>query len=121
MAVGVIGAGTMGTGIAYAFAAAGVPTTVAEPDDERAAAMRRVIAEQARRGRERGKLTSEQAAAAAGNVTRVGEAAELPTGLEVVIETVPERPELKRAVLRAAQARGPELLASNTSSLAIAG
>jgi len=39
---------------------------------------------------------------------------------EVVVEAVPERLDLKRALLRAAAARAPRLLASNTSSIPIA-
>ncbi len=121
MAAGVIGAGTMGTGIAYVLALAEIETWVAEPDERRAAELHRVLAEQAARGRDRGKLTAGREAALRGRVTRVTSCEQLPTALEVVIETVPERLELKRAVLREAEARAPELLASNTSSLSIGG
>ena len=109
----------MGTGIAYVLALAGIETWVAEPDERRATELHRVVAEQAERGRERGKLTVEQGAALGDRVTRVTGSGELPTGLEVVIETVPERLELKRGVLREAERREPALLASNTSSLSI--
>ena len=44
---------------------------------------------------------------------------ELPTGLDLIIEAVPERLELKRGVLAAAEARQPAILASNTSGLSI--
>jgi 3-hydroxyacyl-CoA dehydrogenase len=40
-------------------------------------------------------------------------------GADAQIEAVPERVELKRTVLAAAEARGPALLASNTSSIPI--
>ena len=109
----------MGTGIAYVLALAGLETWVAEPDERRAAELGRVVSQQAGRGRKRGKLTAAQAAAVGGRVTRVTDATRLPAGLEVVIESVPERLELKRAVLREAEEREPALLASNTSSLAI--
>ncbi|WP_338051619.1 3-hydroxyacyl-CoA dehydrogenase NAD-binding domain-containing protein [Pseudonocardia acidicola] len=54
--IGVIGAGTMGVGIAYVFAAAGAEVTVVEPDAERAATALRIAAHQAARAAERGKL-----------------------------------------------------------------
>ena len=116
---GVIGAGTMGVGIAYVLAAAGFETTVVEPDAGRAEALRGVVAEQARRGIERGKLTEEQGAEVPERVRRVDTIAALPPGLGVVIESVPERVELKRDVLARAEAREPALLATNTSSLSI--
>ena len=116
---GVIGAGTMGVGIAYVLAAAGFETTVVEPDAGRAEALCGVVAEQARRGIERGKLTEEQGAEVPERVRRVDTIAALPPGLGVVIESVPERVELKRDVLARAEAREPALLATNTSSLSI--
>ena len=42
-AVGIVGGGTMGIGIAYVYAAAGWQTTVVEPDDGRARVMQEVI------------------------------------------------------------------------------
>lgn len=116
---GVVGAGTMGVGIAYVFAAAAIETTVVEPDDARAAALFEVLATQAAGGVERGKLTPEEAAAIPERVRRVGATEELVAGLDLVVESVPERLELKASVLAAAEAREPALLASNTSSLSI--
>ena len=48
-AVGVIGAGTMGVGIAYVFAEAGCAVTVVEPDRTRAAAAHQTIVARADR------------------------------------------------------------------------
>ena len=109
----------MGTGIAYVLAAAGRDTCVVEPDPARADGLTRTIAEQAARGRERGKLTAAQADALPLRVTCVAGVDGLARGLELVVESVPERLALKRQVLRTAQAREPVLLASNTSSLSI--
>ena len=109
----------MGVGIAYVFAAAGFETTVVEPDDERGAALFGVVTEQARAGLARGKLDGAQAAALPSAVRHVGSIGELPSGLELIVETVPERLELKREVLAAALERRPGLLATNTSSLSI--
>lgn len=117
--VGVIGAGTMGVGIAYVHAAAGFETTVVEPDDARAAALVEVVAAQARRGAERGKLSEHEAASLPARVQRITSIEALPAGLNAVIESVPELWELKRDVLTRAERREPRLLATNTSSISI--
>ena len=117
--VGVIGGGTMGIGVAYAFAAAGYDTTVAEPNAEQADRARSTLAAQARRAQEKGKLDAAAATALTGRVNLVGTVKELPEGLDLIVEAVPERVELKRAVLAAAQDRAPAVLASNTSGLSI--
>jgi 3-hydroxybutyryl-CoA dehydrogenase len=117
--IGVVGAGTMGVGIAYVFAAAGHGTLVVEPDPRRRDAALRVIAEQAAAGVRRGKLDDDAARALVGRVRCVATIDALPAGLELLVESVPERLDLKHEVLRAAEAVGPELLASNTSSLSI--
>ena len=117
--VGVVGAGTMGVGIAYVFAAAGCPTTVAEPDAGRSAALLAVLGRQAANGLARGKLTAGQAADLPGLVQVVPAPGDLPEGLTLVVESVPERLELKHDVLAAVQARHPALLATNTSALSV--
>lgn len=117
--VGVVGAGTMGVGIAYVFAAAGCTTTVVEPDDERGRALQRVVLEQAEKGRQRGKLTHDQARELPVLVQLVPTAGELPEGLDLVVESVPERLELKCQVLREVEQRHPAVLATGTSALSI--
>src|SRR5262249_52663147 len=52
-------------------------------------------------------------------VNRVTTAADLPTGLDLAVEAVPERLELKRAVLAGIEERAPALLATSTSSISI--
>jgi 3-hydroxybutyryl-CoA dehydrogenase len=118
-AIGVIGGGTMGAGIAYVFAAAGYEVSVVEPSETQAQTLTRVLAEQARLGCQRGKLTEAKADALPERVRRLSAVEQLPPGLELVVESVPERFELKREVLACAERRSPELLATNTSSLAI--
>lgn len=117
--VGVIGAGTMGVGIAYVYAAAGCATTVVEPDAARGAALRRVVEEQARQGLARGKLTAERAQELPRLVQLVASVDDLPLGLDLVVESVPERLALKLEVLNAVASRRPTVLASNTSALSI--
>ena len=117
--VAVVGGGTMGVGIVYVFAAAGVRTHLVEPDPARADAVRRELATAAARGAERGRLDAARAETLAEDVAVTVDVADLPVGLDLVVETVPEDLDLKRRVLAAAEARGPALLASNTSSLSI--
>lgn len=117
--VGVVGAGTMGVGIAYVFAAAAYETVVVEPDTGRAAALVKVARAQAARGVERGKLTEQQAAELPERLHVVDTPAGLPRELDLVVESVPERLPLKHEVLAAVAARSPRLLATNTSALSV--
>ena len=115
----IVGGGTMGVGIAYVFAAAGCETTVVEPDAGRAGALRGVLAEASASGLKRGKLDRERADALADSVRLVRSVGELPAGLDLAIETVPEDFALKREVLAQVEERAPALLATNTSSMSI--
>jgi 3-hydroxybutyryl-CoA dehydrogenase len=117
--VGVIGGGTMGIGIAYVFATSGIPTTVVEPDVERATALRSTLLARARRGVERGKLDAARADTLNGLLQVVGAIEALSAGLDLVVETVPERMALKAMVLANVERREPRLLATNTSALSI--
>ena len=117
--VAVVGGGTMGVGIVYVFAAAGFDVWLAEPDDVRAESARRMLGEAAKSGVSRGKLSETQAQNALQSVRRVASAADLPEDLDLAIETVPERIELKRQVLAQIDLRLPKAIATNTSSLSI--
>lgn len=114
----VVGGGTMGVGIAYVFAAAGFEVLVVEPDANRVDSLRRTLASVSAAGVQRGKLTAEQARRAAGVPIRAT-VADLPLGLDLVVETVPERRPLKCEVLAAIAARRPGVIGTNTSSLSI--
>ncbi|WP_434742393.1 3-hydroxyacyl-CoA dehydrogenase family protein [Micromonospora sp. SH-82] len=115
----VIGAGTMGLGIAYVAAGAGYRVELVEVDPERAAAARDRLGDLRDRAVQRGKLTVDEAGAHRDRLTVVGGLAEVAPEPAVVIEAVPERLDLKRAVLRAAADLRPALLGSNTSSIPI--
>ncbi|MEV0004329.1 3-hydroxyacyl-CoA dehydrogenase family protein [Micromonospora sp. NPDC050980] len=116
----VVGAGTMGLGIAYVAAGAGYAVELVEVDPERGAEAVRRLGELWDRGVRRGKLTAEAAAADRARVTLRTDLAEVTEGPDVIVEAVPERLDLKRAVLRRAESRRPALLGSNTSSIPIA-
>ncbi|MFI7609115.1 3-hydroxyacyl-CoA dehydrogenase family protein [Micromonospora sp. NPDC049366] len=115
----VVGAGTMGLGIAYVAAGAGHAVELVEVDRARGAAALTRLGDLWDRAVGRGKLTVEQATANRDRVTLRAALAEVATGPDVVVEAVPERLDLKRAVLRDAEALDPALLGSNTSSIAI--
>lgn len=118
-AVGVAGAGTMGQGIAYVFAMAGFPVLLVEPDAARAETALAAIRASAADGVARGKLTADQASARLAGLQVLGSVSDLPTGLPLVIETVPERPAIKAQVLAGIAARRPRIIATNTSSLSV--
>ncbi|WP_129664939.1 3-hydroxyacyl-CoA dehydrogenase family protein [Phytoactinopolyspora endophytica] len=119
--VAVIGGGTMGAGIAQVFATVGAAVTVVESDDAAVEAARDRIAAGLERTAQRGKLP-----VAAGAVMRriglVTDVGDVPADARLAVEAVPEKPELKAAVLAAAEKALPTdaVLASNTSSLSIA-
>jgi 3-hydroxybutyryl-CoA dehydrogenase len=117
--VGVVGGGTMGIGIAYVYAAAGSRVSLVEPSAARQAALKNVLAEAAASGVARGKLTSDAAEMLKSRIDVLSDAADLERGLDLVVETVPELPELKRRVIGTIAERSPRLLASNTSSISI--
>ena len=60
LAMAVVGAGTMGVGIAYVYAVAGWNVTIVEPDDARTSAVQKTLAEVALGGAKRGKLSPAQ-------------------------------------------------------------
>jgi 3-hydroxybutyryl-CoA dehydrogenase len=112
----------MGAGIAQVFAAAGSAVTIAEADPAAAAAARDRVAMGLLRAAEKGKLREPPEALLA-RVELAHEVSGLPADAELVVEAVPEDAGLKVRVLAAAEnAVGDRaVLASNTSSLSIAG
>jgi 3-hydroxybutyryl-CoA dehydrogenase len=117
--IGVVGGGTMGVGIAYVFAAVGFPVSLVEPDDARAEAVAHILGEATQAGLKRGRLKEAEAQRAIANVRRYPSSLELPEQLNLVIETAPERLELKQKVLAEIASRRPAVIATNTSALSI--
>lgn len=117
----VIGAGTMGLGIAYVLAVAGDEVIVVEPDPGRAAAAQPTLTGVAKSAVDRGKLGQDAANAILRRISTVAAIEELPRkGAVLVVEAVPERVELKKSILRAVEDHAaPAMLASNTSGLSI--
>ena len=115
----VVGGGTMGVGIVYVYAVAGWNVTVVEPDDGRAQGVQQTLAVVAQGGLKRGKLNVGQVEHVTRSVQRKRSATELPQGLDLVVETVPERLALKQQVLAQIDARHPRVIATNTSALSV--
>ncbi len=118
--VGVVGAGTMGAGIAQLSCLGGFDTFLHDPVPEALESAREKLEGGLAKGAERGRWTLEQAEAAGGRLTAAGELDDL-AGCELVIEAAPESLELKRELFaRLARVCGPgAILATNTSSLSV--
>jgi 3-hydroxybutyryl-CoA dehydrogenase len=112
----VVGAGTMGVGIGYVAAGAGYAVELVETDAARRAAALDTMHGLWAKAVERGRAVDPSAA---DRVSLLSTVDEIGPGPDIVVEAVPERFDLKRDVLRAAEASGPRLLASNTSSIPI--
>lgn len=123
MKVGVLGAGVMGAGIAQSVATAGHDAVCHDIDA--------AVIEQARehvttgrygveRGVERGKVTREDADAALARLTFTLDLAEA-ANVDLVIEAVPEKLELKQQVFAELDGLAPAatIFASNTSGFSI--
>ena len=115
----VVGGGTMGAGIAYVSAQAGGRVFVVEPDEARSEGLKRTVHDAVVSAIKRGKMDDEKGRALAARIERVASVERLPTGLDLIVESVPERLELKLEVLARVAARKSALVATNTSSLSI--
>lgn len=118
--LGVVGAGTMGRGIAWAAATAGLLVDVVDVEEKARSALLDFARRRAARAKERGRMTAEEAAAA---VDRIRVHANDPplAAADAVIEAVFEALDVKHRVFAAVEAVvSPEtLLLTNTSSLSV--
>jgi 3-hydroxybutyryl-CoA dehydrogenase len=111
----------MGAGIAHVLLAAGSPVTLVEADESRGDAAREAVVNSLDGAAQRGKLpegTTRDDLLARLTLSTTVDA--LPADTALVVEAVPERVDVKQAVLGGAAHACPEaVLASNTSSLSI--
>jgi len=121
MRIGVIGAGTMGHGIAQVAAMAGHRVVLADATSELALRGIERIRENLEGGVARGKVSLESRDAALNRIRAGTDIADAAAGAAIVIEAVPERFELKRAIFGELDGCAPisGILATNTSSLSI--
>jgi 3-hydroxybutyryl-CoA dehydrogenase len=120
--VAVIGAGTMGGGIAQAAASAGYRARIVDADPAAADRAFAVIESRLRKAVELGKLEAGAVQASLDRVEVARGLDEAVAGADLVVEAVTEDERIKREVFgRIAAAAPPSaLLASNTSSIPIA-
>lgn len=108
----------MGRGIAYSFAVAGVDTDVVDVNHDTAIGAVAAIAQLATGAVERGRLSDDDAAAVRHRLNPCS-FDDLDGRIDIIVEAVPEDPDLKVDVLRRAESLAPTMLATNTSSIPI--
>jgi 3-hydroxybutyryl-CoA dehydrogenase len=118
--VGVAGAGQMGSGIAQAAAAAGIPTIVRDVNDSALRGGEAAARSSLDRLAEKGKIDRATRDRALEQLTWTTALADL-AGCDLIVEAVPEDAALKRELWRELEPRCPPavIFASNTSSLSI--
>jgi 3-hydroxybutyryl-CoA dehydrogenase len=119
--IAVIGAGTMGRGIAYAAAVGGYRTILEDVSPEMLEQGVAWIRKSLEEGVARGKVTAEQQQAALAALSTVTTEEEAARAADLIIEAVPEDIRLKIGLFTELDrvARPGCILASNTSSLSI--
>ena len=117
---GVVGGGTMGTGIAITFANAGIPVTVVEPAGEQVEKARQMVFGMFMHQVQRGRLTQEEAWKRGQSIVFTDDYNELADA-DVIVEAVFENMDVKKQVFaKLDQVVKPgAILASNTSTLDI--
>ena len=117
----VVGAGTMGHGIAQVLALCGVRTRLVDVDESALERASSAVRKNLEKGVEKGKVSAEDRDAAHGRLETTTDMAHGAEGAQVAIEAVPEDMELKRRIFTAlCEVLAPDaLLATNTSSLPV--
>jgi 3-hydroxybutyryl-CoA dehydrogenase len=118
--VGVVGLGTMGAGIVEVFARNGLDVVAVEADPSGLERGRGHLEHSTGRAVARGKLTEAEQAELIGRVRFAADLADL-ADCDLVVEAVPERLDLKRAIFAELDTvvRPDAILATNTSSLSV--
>jgi 3-hydroxybutyryl-CoA dehydrogenase len=119
--IGVIGAGTMGRGIAYASAFGGYRTVLEDVSPEMLEQGSAYISQALEEGVAREKVTAEQKTKALANLTTSRSVEDLCREADLLIEAVPEELEVKLEIFTIFDkfAKPNAIMASNTSSLSI--
>lgn len=119
--IGVVGLGTMGSGIAQLIAQAGFDVRAAESDEGVLKRGLGRIAQNLDRIAQKGKITKQQAQETLSRISGFTDVAEACAGCALVVEAVSEDLEAKRHVFSQMDSACPPeaILASNTSTLSI--
>jgi 3-hydroxybutyryl-CoA dehydrogenase len=117
----VVGSGLMGTGIAHAFSTSGYATVLVDSNAEALARAEQAISKIFADGIKLGKLDPADAAAAAARLTVSTELEVAAAGAVLLVETVTEKLDVKKAVIAQALAVLAEgaIIATNTSALSV--
>jgi 3-hydroxybutyryl-CoA dehydrogenase len=121
MQISVLGAGTMGAGIVYVAAAAGLQVRVYDVSGEAVDAGLRRLQRDLDGAVARDRMTADEAADARARVLASTDLAEAVGGSDLVVEAVVEEMAVKRDLLARAEAdaAASTVLATNTSSLSV--
>ena len=119
--VAVLGAGTMGHGIAQVSASSGCTVHLYDINDTAVAGGLDRIRGNLDKGIARGKVTVEARDTTLANLSTTTSIGEAVTGVDLVIEAAPESMKLKESIFTEVDAAAPghAILATNTSSLSI--
>ena len=119
--VSVIGAGTMGNGIAHVFAQAGFKVTMIDVNASQLQRAIGTITKNMDRQVAKGSLTEEQKLAALANISTIGDIGEGVKNADLVVEAATENIDLKLTIFKQMDMSAPEgcILATNTSSISI--
>jgi len=118
--VGVVGSGTMATGIVEVFARAGYAVTLVARSPERVAAVTATVRRSLARGVERGRLAATEADATVARIsgtTALEDLGEVDIVVEAIVEELAAKQELFRALDKVC--RPGAILATTTSSLPV--
>ncbi|HYM62561.1 MAG TPA: 3-hydroxybutyryl-CoA dehydrogenase [Thermoanaerobaculia bacterium] len=117
----VVGAGTMGNGIAHTAAATGFAVTLVDVLDSYLDRGLSTISANLQRGVDKGKMTSEEKEKVLARIARSTNVAQAAAGADIVIEAIIENVEAKTALFKQLDDIAPPgcILASNTSSISI--
>jgi 3-hydroxybutyryl-CoA dehydrogenase len=121
MQVAVLGAGTMGHGIAQVTAMAGHEVTIRDIEREIVDDGLDAIEANLQGGVERDKVTAEEKAATLDRISGTTDLADAVSDADLVVEAVPEDVGLKKGTFEEVEANAPAdaVIASNTSSLPV--
>ncbi|MBU3714086.1 MAG: 3-hydroxybutyryl-CoA dehydrogenase [Ferruginibacter sp.] len=119
--ISVIGAGTMGNGIAHVFAQSGFKVTMIDVNPAQLEKALATIAKNIDRQIAKGTLSEEQKSSTLGNITTVTSIADGVKNAELIVEAATENVALKLDIFKQIDASAPNgaILATNTSSISI--
>lgn len=119
--VSIIGAGTMGNGIAHVFAQNGFSVTLIDVKEEALQKALAIIGKNLDRQVSKGTITEEDKASTLQNIKTVTDLADGVKNAELVVEAATENVDLKLKIFKEIDGAAPEncILATNTSSISI--